>query len=81
MQFRTLNRYGDNPEESTVIWRAYVRVDYIDVDMEKRDQWEKNPFGFKVMNYSLSYVGTPEKSEHYLETAKKVSEREIFDRD
>lgn len=81
VQFRTLNRYGDSPEESTVIWRAYVRVDYIDIDMEKRDQWEKNPFGFKVMNYSLSYVGTPEKSEHYLETAKKVSEREVFDRD
>ena len=81
VHFRTLNRYGDNPEESTVIWRAYVRVDYIDIDMEKRGQWEKNPFGFKVMNYSLSYVGTPEKSEHYLETAKKVSEREIIDRD
>lgn len=77
VQFRTLNRYGENPEESTVIWRAYVRVDYIDIDLERPEQWGKNPFGFKVMNYSLAYVGTPEKSEHYLETAKKVSEQEL----
>ena len=31
-----------------------------------------NPFGFLVLNYSLSYMGTPDEPESYLNTAKEA---------
>ena len=36
--------------------------------------YTQNPFGFKVIGYSASYAGKPEKSFSALETAKKVYE-------
>lgn len=75
VQFKTHNYYKDNPEASVIIWRAYLRVDYVEINLEKPERWDKNPFGFKVMNYSLAYAGTPQKSEHYLETAKAAAEQ------
>lgn len=70
-QFHTIIRYPDIPDPVVIVWRAYMRIDYNDIDLEKRDGLVENPFGFKITKYSLSYVGTPEKPVSYLETAKK----------
>ena len=56
-----------------------MRIDYNDIDLEKRDGLVENPFGFKITKYSLSYVGTPEKPVSYLETAKKIRENHLVE--
>lgn len=76
-QFHTVNTTEASQKLMVTIWRAYIRVkyeDYEDLDMEDPRGMVQNPYGFKVTRYSLAYVGSPEKSEHYLETAKQVSE-------
>ena len=42
------------------------------IPYENQSLREQNPFGFLVINYSTSYVGTPEDPESYLRTAKDV---------
>ena len=56
-----------------------MRIDYNDIDLEKRDGLVENPFGFKITKYSLSYVGTPEKPVSYLEMAKKIRENHLVE--
>lgn len=68
-QFITMDYY---PEETTPIvniWRAYLRVVFTNINYANRRQRELNPFGFLVLNYSLSYIGTPDEPESYLNTA------------
>ena len=78
-QFHTIIRYPDIPDPVVIVWRAYMRIDYNDIDLEKRDGLVENPFGFKITKYSLSYVGTPEKPVSYLETAKKIRENHLVE--
>lgn len=78
-QFHTVIRYPDIPDPVVIVWRAYMRIDYNDIDLEKRDGLVENPFGFKITKYSLSYVGTPEKPVSYLETAKKIRENHLVE--
>ena len=56
-----------------------MRIDYNDIDLEKRAGLVENPFGFKITKYSLSYVGTPEKPVSYLEMAKKIRENHLVE--
>lgn len=72
----TLSRHSGSV---VIVWRAYMRIDYNDIDLEKRDGLVENPFGFKITKYSLSYVGTPEKPVSYLETAKKIRENHLVE--
>lgn len=82
-QFRTITSTQNHPEADTIIWRAYLRIAYIEIDnyedIEKDDRdklnYTSNPFGFKVMSYSVAYAGKPQKADDYLTTAKKVFER------
>lgn len=83
VQFRTITSTRDHPQPDTIIWRAYLRIAYIefdnyeDIEKDDRDKlnYTSNPFGFKVLKYSLAYAGKPEKSDSALATAKKVFER------
>lgn len=72
VQFHTINTTPQNPEPLVIVWRAYIRVEYIDVDLDERRGLKENPYGFKVRNYSLAYVGKPSQPRSYLETAKLV---------
>ena len=81
-QFRTMTSTKDMPEPDIIIWRAYLRISYLefdryeDIEKDDRDKlnYTSNPFGFKVINYSVAYAGKPEKADDYLTTAKKVFE-------
>lgn len=82
VQFRTITTTKDIPEPNTIIWRAYLRVTYLEFDKYEdieKDEEEKlnyttNPFGFKVISYSLAYAGKPEKADSAMVAAKKVFE-------
>lgn len=82
VQFRTTTTAKDYPEPNIIIWRAYLRITYLEFDKYEdieKDEEEKlnyttNPFGFKVMSYSLAYAGKPKKSDSAMLTAKKVFE-------
>jgi type IV secretory pathway component VirB8 len=71
-QFITMDYYPNEQTPIINIWRAYIRTILAPINYENRSLREKNPFGFLVTNYSLSYIGTPEDPQSYLETAKEV---------
>ncbi len=71
-QFFTLDYYPENPTPKINIWRAYVRATMLPIPYENRSLREKNPFGFLVTNYVLSYAGTPTSVQSYLNMAKKA---------
>lgn len=80
-QFVTTTTTTAQPQPQIAIWRAYVRVYYIDIknpqDAEegiRQYDYDFNPYGFRVKNYALSYLGTPQASEGHLEIAKKISD-------
>ena len=80
--FKTYTSTKDMPEPDIINWRAYLRIQYLEFDkyedIEKTEEekldYTTNPFGFKVMQYSLTYAGKPQKSDDALHTAKKVFE-------
>jgi len=72
-QFRTIVTVPQREEPYVLIWRAYLRIEYENIPEEKDDYIQNNPFGFKVMRYSLAYLGTPEQSSGYLEAAKEAT--------
>lgn len=81
-EFTTTTTTKNIPEPNTIRWKAYMRIRYLEFDkyedLEKTEEEKKNyisnPFGFKVMQYSLSYVGKPEKADTAMEVAKKIFE-------
>lgn len=81
-EFKTSTTTEDMPDPDTIIWRSYMRIRYIEFekyeDIEKNDKekqnYTTNPFGFKVISYSLSYAGKPQKADNALQVAKKVFE-------
>lgn len=75
VQFLTHDYLPEEEKPHTSIWRATLRIAYGRPAFRTRDDLAKNPFGFMVANYSLGYLGTPETSAHYLETAKGFSEK------
>ena len=80
VQFRTLTSTKDMPEPDVILWRAYLRVTYLEFDkyedIEKNEEeklnYTSNPFGFKVISYSLAYAGKPQKADTYIKAAKKA---------
>lgn len=76
VQFLTINKDRQTGAKSVIIWRAYLRIAYVDVDMENGEELMYNPYGFKVQNYSLAYVGKPEESEGYLNIAKELRQQQ-----
>ena len=66
------NPKPDNEKPVINIWRAYLRTTFTTINYENYRQRAMNPYGFLILNYSLSYVGNPDKPESYLNTAKDV---------
>lgn len=71
-QFITMDYYPGSTDPIINIWHAYVRTVLAPIPYENRSLREKNPFGFLVTNYALSYVGTPGDPKSYLNTAKEI---------
>lgn len=72
VQFITVDYYPKSKTPIINIWRAYIRAALAPIPYENKSLREKNPFGFLVTNYALSYVGTPDSATSYLNTAKEV---------
>ncbi len=73
-QFLTMDMSPDTDKIDTKIWRATLRITYMNLPFKTKDDAMKNPFGFVVTNYSLGYVGTPDTSPHYLQRARELAE-------
>lgn len=71
----TLSRHSD---PVVIVWRAYMRIDYNDIDLEKRDGLVENPLDFKITKYSLLYVGTPETRQLFGD-GKKIRENHLVE--
>ena len=71
-QFITIDYYPKVKNPIVNIWRAYIRAGLAPIPYENKSLREKNPFGFIVLNYALSYVGTPNDAKSYLNTAKEI---------
>ena len=73
-QYLTMDVLPGVEKVDTKIWRATMRIAFLRLPFKTKEDQIKNPFGFVVQNYSLSYVGTPETSVHYLERARELTE-------
>lgn len=76
-QFRTLDYVPSRDEPITSIWRATMRIQYVKFNKVNHEDSLKNPFGFMVTNFALSYLGTDNASEHYMSKAKRIT-KELF---
>ncbi len=74
-QFLFHDYVSGSTKPHTTIWRSIMRIGYRKIPFRNRSDLAKNPFGFLMINYSLGYLGTPETSAHYLETAKEASQK------
>ncbi len=77
VQFRTLDYVPGQEDPIIGVWRATMRVQYNTLDNINHDDALKNPFGFTITNFSLSYLGKDSESEHYLSESKRIT-RELF---
>lgn len=75
VQFSTINTARDSGAKTVMVWRAYLRIIYVDVDEDNLEELHYNPYGFKVKNYSLAYVGKPNEAESYLSIARATAGR------
>ena len=73
-QYLTMDIVPGVEKVDTKIWRVTMRIMFARIPFPSKEDRIKNPFGFLVLNHSLSYVGTPESSAHYLERAKGNAE-------
>ena len=71
-RFITLDYYPGENTPIINIWQAYIRAGMAPIPYENKSLREKNPFGFIITNYALSYIGTPQDAKSYLNTAKEV---------
>lgn len=78
-QFSTLSYPTNGKKPQLAIWRAHLRVRDKKLDEENKVAVRGNPYGIKIYNYSLSYVGNGKKSADYLKTAQKATQKELFE--
>lgn len=74
-QFITMDYFPGRTEPVVNIWRSYLRVVFTEINFNNKEQRTLNPYGFLVLNYSMSYVGTPEEPSSYLSTAKDARQQ------
>ncbi|MBQ9732506.1 MAG: hypothetical protein IJV97_05435 [Alphaproteobacteria bacterium] len=72
VQFITMDYFKGKGKPQIHIWRAYIRGMFTDINYENVYQRMHNPFSFLIVNYSLSYLGTPDEAESYLSKAKEI---------
>lgn len=66
VRFATLDFYSHADLPVINIWNAHIRAAMMLVDYNNISLRYNNPHGFNVLEYSLSYVGTPINVEEYL---------------
>ena len=76
-QFRTIDYMPRNPTPDVNLWRAVMRLRFVKFKGRTHEDALKNPFGFLITNFSLSYLGAPNASQHYLEESKRIT-KELF---
>lgn len=76
VQFRTMDYLPYNMVPDTNIWRAVMRVAFFRLgkDVKNKNVLILNPYGFRVMNYSLGYMGKPGSPASYMEHIKERTE-------
>ena len=74
-QFRTMDYLPNNKEPIVNIWRASIRITFATFKNISPANALKNPFGFLVTDYQLSYLGKPNVSESYMSQAKRISNK------
>lgn len=74
-EFKTYDFSTDNPEPSITYWRATLRIFYANISFPRKEDRQINPYGFLVANYSLSYHGSENEEESYIDTARRRSRR------
>ncbi|MBE6453104.1 MAG: hypothetical protein E7012_06425 [Alphaproteobacteria bacterium] len=72
VQFITMDYKPSVGKPQINIWRAYIRGIFTEINYANIYQRAYNPFGFLILNYSLSYVGTPDEPESYMSKAKEA---------
>lgn len=80
VQFRTSDYTPTSKTPKVNIWRATMRIGYGPVPFRNRDDLAKNPYGFRIWNYSLGYLGTQERSSHYLDVSKESIDKVLENR-
>ncbi len=76
-QFRTLDYMPNSPTPDINIWRAIMRLRFVRFPNRNHNDALKNPFGFLITDFSLSYLGIPNESQHYMEESKRIT-KELF---
>lgn len=74
VQFKTMDYTPEVDEPDVNIWRAVLRVAFVEMNFANKNINISNPFGFVVTNYSLGYVGKPGSPASYMEHIKDRSE-------
>ncbi len=74
-QFKTLDYLPNNQEPIINVWRATLRITFATFKNISSTNALKNPFGFLVTEYHLSYLGKPNTSESYMSKAKRITSK------
>lgn len=69
VRFATYDYYSHSKIPLVNIWHAYIRSVMALVDYDNKSLRYHNPFGFYVIGYSLSYIGSPDNVEGYMAEA------------
>lgn len=76
-QFRTYDYFPSSPQPIVSIWRATLRIAYVDFNFQNNEDAIANPFGFLILSYSLAYHSSPYGAEDYLSTVRQAAEESI----
>ena len=76
-QFRTYDYFPSSPQPIESIWRATLRIAYVDFNFQNNEDAIANPFGFLILSYSLAYHSSPYGAEDYLSTVRQAAEESI----
>ena len=74
VQFLLKTKSKKTEKVSVTRWRTYIRINYANVDVKNEQEMQFNPYGFKIINYSIAYLGNLDASPEYMDIAKKIVE-------
>ena len=74
-QFKTMDYLPYEQTPTINVWRATMRITFAQFKNISPANALKNPFGFLVTDYQLSYLGKPNSSESYMSKAKRITSK------
>lgn len=74
VRFATHDYYSGSKTPVVNIWHAYLRTVLALIDYNNKSLRYGNPFGVRIISYSLSYIGTPDDVAGYLQ---KIQEKRL----